>query len=198
MKIKTALPAIILILFTIIFVAIPLPSSDLYIRVHFFNDTVEDKCYLYYALNEPYAFNGDQYITAEFEPDENQVTFCIDGSLADQISGLRLDFSGSQDLVCINSISVSSAGIIKEDYNPCVFFSAPNIAQSNDVEFTLIEDRNIAYIVTGSSDPYIVLTTEATADIVSHFSRYRLTRLGICLFIAIAYILAKKKLFTEK
>lgn len=196
MKRKNIVFIIIYFILTILFVAIPFPTADLFIRVNFKNIT-SNSCSLYYSIDAPFSYSEEQCINSSIDPDLNQVTFRLDSSLANQITDIRLDFANQEDLICIKDISISSAGVIKEAYRPYEFFSSDNIAMTNQVTVSATDVMNDAYISTTGNDPYIIFTHELTRDIMSHVSSYRLTRALICVFIGVAIILMKKKVFTE-
>lgn len=196
MKKKTILFTVIYIIIAAVFVAIPFSPADIFIRIDF-SDIASDSCALYYSTGTPFSYSEEQCIHSSIDAELNQVSFRLDGSLAEQILDLRLDFANQEDLICINDVSVSSAGIVKKEYHPCTFFASNNIALTNGATISVAETVDLAYISTTANDPYIIFTNEITYDIMSHVSSYRLTRTLICLFVGVAIILMKKKLFTE-
>lgn len=184
-----------LALITVIFVLIPFPASDLYIRFYF--DSINDSNYmLYYSTDTDEGFSQERLILAEIDYSDMHVTFHLNSSLAGHITGLRLDFPNTEQLVCIKNITVSSAGIVKRQYDPCYFFLEDNLAASNDIDsITLVTIRDHAYVATLPDDPYLVLSSGLCQQIAGCYSHFRLTRLLICLFPAACYLMVKLKLF---
>ena len=206
MKIAKIVLKIIIILFTIVFILFPIPNSDLIIRVHFMNaDTTKSDeitsgtCALYYAIDDPYAFSPEQVIISEIDVSTKQVSFKLDGSLSNKLSGIRLDFPNADNLICVSNVTISSAGIIQKQFNPCIFFASENILDSNDIDdISLATSLNRAYIKTKSVDPYLILSDSLVSQISAGYSSYRLTRLAICIFIYLTCYLAKKNIFSKK
>lgn len=196
MKKSTIIMSVIFVIASVLFVVIPFPVADLFIRLHF-DEINSETCSLYYSTDPYFSFSEEQCIVSNIDPETNIITFRVDSSNIGQITGLRLDFANAQDTVCVRNISVSSAGVIQKEYNPCVFFDANNILATNNTTFSLVNIQDLTYISTGDNDPYIIFTNEFTRDIMSRASSYRLTRALICAFVGIALILMKKKVFTE-
>jgi len=183
------------LLLAAIFIWMPYRASDLHIRIQFDEGAAGD-CQLYYGTDTSGGFAADQYVTASIE--DNTVDFCLDGSLAGHLTQLRIDFPAAEQLLCIRRITVSSAGVVKLDYSPCDFFSEENMAYQNGIAgISSLPFRTITYISTESSDPYILLSDRLSQDIAGAFSHYRLTRLGICIFLVILAVSARRSRFTE-
>ena len=205
MKITKKLIKIFFILAAICFIIFPFSKANLYLRIYFTNpdvtsdDSISEGSYaLYYASNIPNAFSPEQLIQSEVDVESQCVTFKLDKNLADNLSGLRIDFPTSDNLLCISNITVSSAGIVQKQFNPCVFFADENILLTNDIgAISLASATNRAYIQTGNVDPYVILSEQMVSEIAQSFSSYRLTRLGICLFIFATYFIAKKNIFSK-
>ena len=187
----------VIILIAVTFVLIPLPKADLYFRIHFM-DVAGTTCNLYYATETSNAFCAEQMISADIDYELGQVTFKLDSSLAEELTGLRFDFPNAEHLVCINNITLSSAGVVQKQFNPCDFFAYENLSQTNDIrDMSLVTAKNRAYFLTGSTDPFVVLSDDLVAQIVKGCSSYTLTRLGICIFLAAVYFMAKKNIFSK-
>ena len=205
MKITKIIPKIIFVLSAIIFILFPYPNADLYLRIHFLNPDVasNDKipsgtCALYYTSDIPNAFSQEHVIQSEIDTELNCVTFILDSSLANKLNGLRIDFPSSGNLLCINNVTLSSAGIIQKQFNPCHFFAKENLIQKNDIPaMSLATARNHVYVQTGILDPYVILSDSLVSQINKGYSSYRLTRLGICIFIFAVYFMAKKNIFSK-
>lgn len=194
---KKILYIVLVLLLMFVFIMFPLPASDLRIRIHF--DAIEgDSLVLYYTTDSANEFSGAQSISKGIDYDAKQVTFTLDSSLENHITGLRLDFPNEEQLLCISNITVSSAGTIKRQFNPCNFFSESNILYSNDIkEMSLATAQARTYLLTSSNDPYIILSPDLCRQITNCYSHFRLTRLGICIFILGCCFFAHKKVFTE-
>lgn len=193
---KKYLPWLFAVIIALIFIFLPFPASDLILRVYF--DEIEgDSCALYYTTDTQNAFCAEQCVQSQIDYEKKMVAFRLDGSLAGHLTGLRLDFPQTEQLICIKSVTASSAGVIQKEYNPCSFFAEPNIIFCNDTSVTLVHSRNRAYLSTGSNDPYIGLSTTLTEQLRGCFSHMRLSRFFLCLFVAGSIFLARKKLFAS-
>ena len=87
-----------------------------------------------------------------------QVSFLLDGSLEGHLTGLRLDFPHSEQLIGIKTVTVSSAGVIQKEYNPCHFFAPENITLNHNADVTLVLPRNRVYVSAGADDPFLILS----------------------------------------
>lgn len=183
------------IILAVVFILIPLPPAALYIRIQF-DEIAGDKCTLYYATDTTGGFSEEQCILSKIDPDTNQVTFRLDSSLDGHLTDLRIDFPPAEDLVCIKTITASSAGIIQDEYNPCHFFANDNIASTHEADITLVHPTNRVYISTTENDPYIVLSSGLTAQLQDHYSHFGITRLFVCILVAIGYLFARKNPFS--
>lgn len=194
---KKILYIVLVLLLMFVFIMLPLPASDLRIRIHF--DAIEgNHLVLYYTTDSANDFSDAQSISQGIEQNTNQVTFTLPSSLENHITGLRLDFPDEEQLLCINNITVSSAGTIKRQFNPCNFFSASNILHRNGItEVSLATAQARTYVLTSSDDPYMILSPDLCRQITDCYSHFRLTRLGICIFILGCCFFARKKVFTE-
>lgn len=187
----------LIMLIAVAFVLVPLPKADLYFRIHFM-DVEGTSCNLYYTTRTSNAFSAEQMLSADIDYELGQVTFHLDSALAEELTGLRFDFPNAEHLVCVNNVTLSSAGVIQKQFNPCDFFAYENLTQTNDIQdMSLVRTNNRAYFLTGSTDPFVVLSNDLVAQIVDGYSSYRLTRLGICLFIAAVYFMWKKNIFSK-
>lgn len=177
------------------FVLIPLPASDLFIRIYF-DEVAGKSCVLYYATEEQDFLSEERCLISDIDYGQNCVEFRLDGSLDGHITDIRLDWPAQEQLLCVKTITVSSGGVIQKEYNPCTFFAEENIQLSNETSVTLVHPRGRAYLSTGADDPYQILSRALTAQIQGHYSHFRGSRLLICLFVAGSYFFAKKKIFT--
>lgn len=194
---KKILFACIAFVLMAVFVLIPAPASKLYIRIYF-DEIQGESCALYYALDGMNEFSQEQCITSVIDHEKQMAEFVLEPSLEGRITGLRLDFPDTSQLICIKTITISNAGVIKREYNPCNFFSQDNILYSNDIdEMSLVSVRARAYFRTLSGDPFLILSKGLCQQIMECYSHFVRTRLAICMFILASFILAEMKIFRE-
>ena len=196
---KKRWPLILIFLGMIIFLLIPLPASDLILRITWgeYNPIEPHDFFLYYSTDGQ-SWSEEQKITGSLDEERSVVSFQVDSSLKGRIAGLRIDFPCQQQVVEIKDITVSSAGFPKKQYNPCTFFAAANQkAQNGLYAVDLAFAGACAYIGTTPEDPYIILSDALTQQIAGLFSHYRMTRLFICLFVLMCCLSYQKKLFKE-
>lgn len=187
-----------LILISAVFVLAPYPASDIYLRFYF-KDISGEYCALYYSTDSSGAIIPEQYLAARIDPDLKVAGFRLEPFLSDGITRLRLDFPNEEQLLNITTVTVSSGGVIKKQYNPCDFFREENIVASAGIKgISLVKPRAIAYFATSADDPYVLLSPELTREIIGCRSNLRLTRLGICLFLSGCFLMFKKKLFSAE
>ena len=184
---------LILLLIAVIFVCFPHPASDLHLRITF-EEFEGDGCSLYYTTDTDGNFSQEKCISSTFDPDTMQVSFLLDASLEGHLTGLRLDFPHSEQLIGIKTVTVSSAGVIQKEYNPCHFFTPENIALNHNADVTLVLPRNRVYVSTGADDPYLILSDALVAQINACYSHQVLSRLCVCLFAACCLFFARRKL----
>ncbi len=189
---------LLIVLGVILLVMLPVPAADVYVRIHF-QEIAGNACALYYTTKSEPGFTQDNCILSEIDAEKNQVTFLLDGMLADQLTGFRLDFPNNEDLICISSVTVSSAGVVQKQYDPCDFFAEENIVVKNGIEaISLVKIRNRAYIKTNANDPFVILSDALVSQINDSYSHYRLSRLLVCVFAVGCYFMAKTKVFSSK
>lgn len=200
MKKKTvsaAAAAVTALLLAAAFVLMPAPAAGLYIRIYF-DEIQGDGCALYYAVDDG-GFSQEQCVSSAVDYDRKMVEFALDPSLEGRITGLRLDFPDMEQLICVKTITVSSAGAIQREFNPCDFFGGDNAEYSNDIDaMSLVSVRARAYIRTLSGDPYLILSGGLCRRIMDCYSHFRLTRLAICVFLGGSFLLARSKIFGSR
>lgn len=190
---------VVIFIATIAFIMIPLPAADIHLRFHF-KDTIEGTYALYYSTTSS-GFSQEQCIVSDISETTNggYVSFCLNGNLEEQLTGIRLDFPAGEQLICISEIALSSAGIVQKQFNPCKFFSDENLANQNDISaVSTATAQDKVYIATIGKDPYMILSSDLTEEIRDGYSHLRLTRLGICLFATACYFMYKKNLFSKE
>lgn len=182
----------------LLFIVLPLPASGLCIRLHF-SEITNPAGFLYYTTRENPNISEDQKITGVYNEDRKEVSFWIDGIHAGELSALRLDFANDSQLIGIDGVSFSSAGVIKKQYNPVKMFGDRGVVQKNDIEaLDLLTASKQVYILTAENDPYLLFSPDVLNAVNGSFSRYRLSRFLICLFLGIMYILYQCKLFSGR
>lgn len=187
----------IIFLAAVAFVLIPLPAADVYVRIQF-SEVQGENCALYYATAVSPGFSQDKCIISDIDYDKKQVTFRLDSSLEGQLTGLRLDFPVTDALIGVEKVTISSAGIIQKQYNPCDFFAEENIAHVNQAEYSLVIPKNRFYVAPKGEDPYMILSETPVRLVNQGYSHFTLSRIGMCLFAAGCYFFAKKKVFSEE
>ena len=197
---------IVILFIAIILILIPMPAADVLVKVHFVisedeANIIGEKGDLYYSTSDMFGFSAEQCVRAEVDEKSKQLTFRLDKNIENQLKGLRLDLPGVEGLVCIDNITISSAGIVQKQFNPCEFLSDDNRIFVNNIEtISLVESRKRAYIDVNGVDPYIVLSEGIVEEVNDCYSHFVLTRIGICIFVLGAWFLAKNKnkLFVDK
>lgn len=193
---KKILFACIIFLLMAAFVLMPATASNLCIRIYF-DEIQGENCALYYEVDCG-GFSQEHCIISAIDYDRKMVKFVLEPSLDGHITGLRLDFPDEQQLLCIKTITISSAGVIKREYNPCDFFAQENIIYSNGIdEISLATAQARTYVKTLSDDPHMVLSGELSQQLAGCYSHFRLTKLAVCVFLLASLFLAKKKIFRE-
>ena len=183
------------LLLAVLFMVFPHPASDLYLRITF-EEFTGDGCALYYTTDTDGNFSQDKCITSELNPDTMQVSFCLPGALSGHLTGLRLDFPHEEQLLCIKTVTVSSAGVIKKEFNPCYLFVPEHLQMNHNADVTTVLPRNRVYVAAGSDDPFLIFSDAMTAQIEGYYSHQVLSRLCVCLFLAVCVFFAHKKLFS--
>ena len=183
----------------IAFIALPMRASSLTIRITLDPNFPIDAntFYLYYAVDGS-GFTEEQVIPATYSEEKGILSFALDSSLAGHLTGLRLDFPNQEQVVGLRDVTVSSAGIVKQRYNPYFLLAPENLkAQNGLYALDRVESRAKAYVGTTPEDPYLVLSDAISLQIARSFSHYRLTRLLLCLFICACVVSYYKKPFKE-
>lgn len=181
----------------IAFILFPSGAANLYIRIYF-DEIQGDTCTLYYATDTVNVFCVEQHLSSDISPEERKAEFCLDASLDGHITGLRLDFPNTEQLLSIKNITISSGGVIKRQYNPCDFFADDNIASTHNIDsVTLATASGRTYIGTLSEESYLVLSDELCRRITGCYSHLYLTRAAVCLFLLACFYLGRKRLFGD-
>lgn len=182
----------------ILFVLMPVSASGLCFRLHV-KEVTEPSCYLYYATTESPIFSEEQKVSGIYDVEHKTITFSLNGSLAGKLTGLRMDFANVEQLVGFDGISVSSAGVVKHQYEPAEFFVTERLAEVNDIPaINSIPAGNMVYMLMGAEDPYLVLGDQVTAEFNGYFSHYRLSRILVCLFVVLFMLSCEFKPFAGR
>lgn len=196
---KKKWPYFVALILMILFILIPWPAADLFLRIHL--DEAEginpNDFYLYYGTTEA-GFSSEQLIQGTYDAQTGIITYRLSASLEGKLTDLRVDFPSVEQLLKIKSVTVSSGGLAKKAYNPCYFFADANLADVHGIEaVNVVPTRAVAYVSTHTDDPYIVLSGALSKEVANHFSHYFITRILLCVFACACVFSAKRKLFKE-
>lgn len=187
------------ILLSLAFVFSPFPSADIHLKIYF-DEIKGNQCALYYETEDNQGYSQERCIAADVK-EPFYVDFCLDASVGEKLTGLRIDMPSVEEeqVVCMKNVTVCSAGVIQKSFNPCYFMEPVNIAGKNGIpDISLVKVRKRAYISCGTNDPYWILSPELVREIQSGQSNYRGTRLGIVIFLFGCYFSGKMGLFSER
>lgn len=189
-KLLRFLPVLIIIAILLI----PMPSSGLYLRLHF-EDFEGTDLKIYYTTEDSPSFNEEHTILADI--DETKVaSFYLDSRVVDTINCLRLDFPQTSQLLSVKDVSVSSGGVVKHRFNPCSFFEEGNLDVSNNIDAMSISPALAkVFFQTGENDPYVVFSNPLLNKVLRYSSHYGFTRIAICMFLLGCYYFLKKDFF---
>ena len=190
-KLMCLIPVFILM---IAFILLPSRTSNLYLRIYF-EEIAGEHCTLYYSTDAMDVFCLGQHQTSEIDYDRKMVEFNLDPSLDGHITGLRLDFPNTEQLICISNVTISS-GIVKRQYNPCIFFADETIASSHNIAgISSVPSRARVYISTSPEESYLIFSDALCRQITDSYSHYRLTKAAFCVFLLACFLLARRKIF---
>lgn len=184
---------IFLFLVILVIMIVPQHVSDVYIRLHF-SEIAGDNLQLFYATDTMNSFGPEQCITSIVDKEKMQVTFRLDGELHKHITGLRIDYP-LEEVLKVESVTVSSAGVVKKQYDPIDFYAPENIAATNDMEVILIKPARVTALSTGVQDPFLVLGEAITEDINHSFSKFWVTKMILCCMILVGFVVSQKRIF---
>lgn len=183
-----------IIIGVLIFAFFPFPASDLHVKL-FLEDSQVGDCALYFETDTEPGFSQDKCIIVPIK--NGTVDFRLDSSLADHVTGIRIDIPNFDQTICVTNVSIHSAGVIQNEYNPCEFFSEENISFTNGIsDINLVTSRKQVYITSSNEDPYFVLSNELVNEINKYFSHYTLTRLFVFVFLLGSFYSWKKGAFS--
>lgn len=190
LKFQTVLPyaaGLLAFILALVFIFMPVPAAGLSIRFYF-KDFTESSLKVYYTTDSNPNMGEEQTINLAYDAENRFATLKFSPELAEHLDMIRLDFPTGENLLSFVNISVSSAGVIQHQYDPCRFFSDDHLLIRNDIpQISLAESTRTAYVKTSGSDPYLIFSAELVQELLQYRSTYRLTRLVACLLIALGY-----------
>lgn len=175
------------VLLLLVWVAIPLTTGKLHLKIYF--EKGGGECSLYYATADHPVIDGALVVTAPIE--EGCVDLILDAGLAQSLSDIRLDLPTTGGEYLITRVELSSGGLVQKNYDASVFFSKAAIVSTNDIT-SMDPVAQKTYILTGE-DPYIVFNTDRVAELRGAFSHYTMTKFCVAAFVVLAYLFARKK-----
>ena len=178
-------------------ILIPLPADDLYVRFHI-REGATDGYRIYYATQSNPNFTDEQHIDSEYDERTGQITFVFDASLEGSITGIRFDYPPVEDMIAIDSVSVSSGGIIKNRISVTKLFDPDDYIMVNGATIDTVASREIVYASTTPDDPFVVFGSEGVRLLSTGFSHKWGTKLCIALLIAIASVFYNKEIFSRE
>jgi hypothetical protein len=153
---------------------------------------------MYYATYDR-DFSEDTKIRGSIDYENSVITFDVPSNLEKRITGLRLDFPAEDKIVKMDSVSISSGGLIKKNYTGDYFFTGGNIPYMHGIgSISLVTSRGVAYIKTLENDPYVILSESLTNEIGRCFSHYYISRGLLVLLIVLFAVSYRINLFGEK
>ena len=192
-KIKTIIIALIFIVILII----PLPADDELLRIHI-KEGPSEGYGLFYATSEIPEPCNDTFIEGESGHEDGEITFDLDASLEGDVSLVRIDFPLSDELIAIDGIYASGAGIVRKRWSVSKLFDEENLAFVHDMTVQPIPSKEIAYIAVTGEDPFVVFNEDVSRNLTGHFSHKLLTRICVLGLIALGIVFYRKRMFGEK
>ena len=177
------------------FILYPFECTDLHLKLTFSKDSAYTECTAYYTTVQNPVYSEEQSIAAIIDNGKADIVFPKE--LCKSLTGLRLDFSQSNDLIGISRVELCSAGFAQTTMDASVFFAAANILAINDIS-VIQPVQTTAYIGTDGSDPHLLFQANIVEACNDAYSHYTFSKLAVCIFILLAWLLARKKLFTTE
>ncbi|MCR4792002.1 MAG: hypothetical protein K5871_04590 [Lachnospiraceae bacterium] len=191
---KESIGTVIASIICILILVIPLPAGALYLRFHI-KDAGAGDYKLYYTTDGSQAFCEEQCIEGSLNSSGDEVTFRIDGTLEEKITGMRFDLPPTDQMVVLDSVSASSAGMVKDRWSVTDIFAPENLSMTNSAEVQVVPSRELAYISTSADDPYVIFAPNIVGELTGLFSHKFITKIVIVLLIVAGMIFAKLNLF---
>lgn len=178
------------------FIFYPAPKTEIvHLRLYFSEDYSLPNCNIYYGTSDDPELTGDKTIWADTY--DSIADFTIPTEIYEDLSLLRLDFTETEEYICIKYVEIRSAGFAKKSYAASEFFDSANILSTNDIS-AMNSLNSFAYIRIDGNDPYIFFQDNITDLIRNSGTDYRITRLLLCIFAAAAVWFSHKKIFTAE
>ena len=187
------------IIITVIFLAvliIPFPADDEYLRIHI-KEGAPEGYGLFYATADNPEPSAETFIEGRDDHEEGEITFDLDAGLEDKITVVRLDFPVSDELIDLDGIYASSAGIVRSRWSVAETFNEKNIAFVNDAQVQPIPSKEIVYISVTGEDPFIVFNEDVSGQLTGHFSHKLLTKICVLGLIALGIFFYGKDMFRQ-
>ena len=167
--------------------------TDMHIKIYFNDDSDYTTCNIYYTTENTPNMSNDTLIHAKMH--DGYADLILSKDFCNKLTGLRLDFSPAEKLICIKRIELCSGGFVRKSYDASKFFDQSNIVATNDLS-ALQHVDSLTYIKTSGNDPYIVFHPNLVKECNDAYSHYTGTKVLICLFLIGTWILSRKKYFT--
>ena len=189
---------VLLILFISIIMLSPVKAAGLSLSFHF-SEATDHSCCVYYTTADQPVYSQEQIILGEYDEERSVVVFRFDGELADQLTGIRLDFANVEQVFYIDEIWAASAGVIRKQFSPIRFFSEDSILEKNSISSVdLLTARNTTCIGTQAQDPFLVFSEKIVSSLNQLFSHYLVTKIVIVLIGLLAFWSIQRSPFRTK
>lgn len=175
------------------FIFYPFMCTDLHLKIYFAQDSAYTECSLYYTTTDAPDMSDDKQLDADMT--SGKADLVLPKELCRKLTGLRLDFKETDNLLCINRVELCSGGFIRKSFDASQFFAETNIDATNNIS-SLQNADIITYIGTDGNDPYILFSPEVVQECNDAYSHYTGTKAFICLFVATTVLLARKKIYS--
>lgn len=174
------------------FIFYPFMCANLHLKIYFEDVSSPTDCSLYYTTTEAPSMSEDKVIYAHTR--KGKADFILPADLCGKLEKLRLDFTPTDNLICINRVELCSGGFVRKTYDAAQFFDHENIQMTNDLS-PLQCTAAIAYIGTDGNDPFITFQPGIVREFREAFSHYTGTKAFLCLFLVAAFVLSRQKIF---
>ena len=192
-KFKIFLTAAFITCVACAFIFYPFMCTDLHLKIYFAQDSAYTECSLYYTTTDAPNMSDDKLLYADIT--SGKADLVLSKELCGNLTGLRLDFTEADNLICIKRIELCSGGFVRKTFDASQFFAEENITATNDI--AALQNTVIStYIGTNGNDPYILLGPEVVQECNNAYSHYTGTKAFICLFVAAAVLPARKKIYS--
>ncbi len=188
---KNYLWLIITLAALVLFVALPLPQATLILRIGY-EEPGEGATVLYYATDYSPALSDEQKVTGVISPEEQCITFRLDGSTVKHLTALRLDFPHAEQLIVLKDVRASSRGTIHKTWLACDFFAESRCNDLHNVHIDRVPAQDEAVFSTTADDPYLFLSDATIGELQKCVSSGRGIRLFVALLVLAGVLIAKR------